>query len=159
MDEDALEGGQAGGPGDGPGTASFTGQLNIRWGADRGDILDAQGILDGAKPGSTNNADLTGRAVYFSSADVGVVSTTEDATEQEGGEEPITQALSVPVLTSRGHEVHFRLDDSGTKIIGYVGIWNQDDGEEEEALTSSQVGDTEYHEVLFATLSDDGSGS
>jgi T1SS-143 domain-containing protein len=100
VDEDGLPAGEEGGDGDAHGgTTSAAGSLYIAWGADRGDIADANGRQDGAMAGSTNNADLTGRAVYFASNSV-------------------TWVGSADPLLSRGEEIIFRLDDSGTTLIG-----------------------------------------
>ena len=155
VDEDGLKDGQAGGSGDAPGEAtSVTGQLNILWGADRGDRGDTEGTQDGAQSNSADNTQLYGRAVYFGSASVGIEYDTPES------EQPTIQPLVAPDLYSRGELVQYRLDQSGTKLIGYVGTWNGgggDDGEGNEE-TSSQL-ESDYREVFTVTLSDDGTGA
>ena len=125
VDEDGLLGGNDGdsyASGDALGAAiQATGSLGIRWGADRTDTNDSGGVQDGAVLGSASNASLTGRAVFFNSSTVFV------------GNAPAE-------LTSRGEELSYRLDESGTKLVAFVS------------------GQTE-RVVFTVTLSDDGSGS
>ena len=107
VDEDGgLTGGNAGGDGDVNATTSTTQSLNINWGVDATDTSDSGGVQDGAATGAgftTNNAVLTGRAVYFTNNSVGVTGTLE--------------GFAGP-LTSHGQAVSFQLDDSGTTLLG-----------------------------------------
>ena len=130
VDEDGgLTGGNAGGTGDNPtATTMISSQsLNIDWGVDNTDTNDSGGKQDGAITGSgftTDTSVLTGRAVYFSN---NIVSVTASAAGFTGP------------LTSRGEQVDFKLDDSGTTLLG--------------------VGHSSGRAVFTVHLSDDGSGS
>lgn len=128
-------------------TTRVTGSLRIQWGADNFDTTDTtageQQISrqDGAVDGSADNSQLSGRAVYFTNTTV-----TTDLPAQGGGDEgPAVQ----PALTSRGEVVQFRLDQSGSLLIGFV-PGTEGDGETEG---------TEERIVFTIRLSDDGQGS
>ena len=141
------EGGGSEGDGDsGPTlTTIATGSLGILWGADNFDANDGEGGQDrvaGAAPDSTDNTELTGRAVYFTNT---TVATDLPAQGQEGDEGPGVQ----PALTSRGQVIEYRLEDSGSKLIGFV-PGTAGDGESEG--TPERI-------VFTITLSDDDQGS
>ena len=136
VDEDAL----IDGIGDGqvgdvsPDAVSATGTLGILWGSDNSDTSDGV-TQDGAGAADTtgNNAALTGRALYFSSASV---TATGTATMDAGG----------AVLTSKGQLVSTQLVENGTKLVGYV----------DSGPAGFDAGDRLVFDV---TLSDDATGS
>ncbi|AKR54916.1 T1SS secreted agglutinin RTX [Devosia sp. H5989] len=117
VDEDGLAGGNAGGVGDVEGAAT-----------------QATGIL-GIKWGADNGdlpdvegvQDSFGRAVYFTDASVAY--------------------SGASALTSLGENIEFRLENNGTRLVGYVAGY----GEGEEAGAERVV--------FTVSLSDDGSGS
>ena len=136
VDEDALFGGIGDSQiGDvSPDSLSATGTLGIFWGSDNSDTLDGT-TQDGAGAADTtgNNAALTGRALYFSSASV---TATGTATMNAGG----------AVLTSKGDLVSTQLVENGTKLVGYV----------DSGPAGFDAGDRLVFDV---TLSDDATGS
>ena len=147
--EDALAAGNRGDsyqPGEAPdGNLTSSGTLGIRWGADNADTADSsvESIVtqDGAVAGSADNADLTGRALYFTDLTVIANGVAVDAGHP---------------LTSHGEAIVFRLDESGTMLIGYVPGSivppPSDDMPSLSALSSDRI-------VFQVSLSDDGVGS
>src|SRR6185436_18903837 len=93
-----------GGPGDASAGIQATGSLQVFWGSDNADTTDGS-RQDGAGDNATaSSAALTGRALYFTDATVGMT----------GANGAIT------TLTSRGEEVSFRVVDDGTQLEGYI---------------------------------------
>lgn len=138
VNEDSLNGGNAGGLGDATGTtASATGSLGIKWGADAGDVTDAGNVQDGttANALSDNVAALTGRAVYFTDSNPGV----------SGLQPSVTALVGATAITlhSAGQEVHYQILENGTKLVGYTGTFN----------VASQA-----NWVFTVSLSDEGTG-
>ncbi|EKS39948.1 DUF5801 repeats-in-toxin domain-containing protein [Afipia clevelandensis] len=138
VNEDSLNGGNAGGLGDATGTtASAIGSLGVKWGADAGDVTDAGNVQDGtaANALSDNVATLTGRAVYFADSNSGVSGLQPSVTAFVGA--------SAITLHSAGQEVHYQILENGTKLVGYTGAFN----------AASQT-----NWVFTVSLSDEGTG-